>query len=770
MTSTSLLAGLRVVDLTDLRGALAGRLLGDLGASVVRVSSPCLDRGDDTDAAKRFRQVNKSVAPIDILEPAGRRRLDELLSRADVLIDNLGPNLRRHLGLQPGDVAERYPALVHVAVTDLGLEGPRADWTLDPLPAFASSGAHFSSGFPDKPPCAMRGYTAHDCGAVFAALAAVAGVAHRHVTTLGQSFDVSVQEAALSGLVPWSIPVADYQHINPHLPIAGYRNAEGAHNVLPAADGYVRVMTSSLIHWRGFLQLCGNPDGFEAETWRDPIFRRENADVIKAVAAGFLQDRTRAELVDQAVPAGATIGAVMRPSEFAHHPQIRHRRFFADLDGDLVAAAPWTIEGARPSVTGAQRALEWTGPSSWAPPPDPAAEPGLLLAGVRVVEFGVGAVAPECAYVLSELGADVLKVESSVRPDALRLREAGKPNASYVYNTECRGRRNVAIDLTTDEGRALALRLCAQADVVLENYRGGTMEKLGLGSDDVRALNPAIIYGSSQGFGRGGPMGAAPAWGQLNSCFSGAHYLWNHPESEYPCGTSVNHPDHIAGKWLALVVLAALERRARTGEGADVEIAQTECAAYMMGDIFVELSRTGEEPQPLGNRSLVACPHDVYPAAGEDRWLAVSCADTASFRRLGAVIGLPVKERWASLDGRLADREFIDRAIGAWTSPRQPDRAAEELQAASVSAMPVMGGLDLRADAHLAARGAIVAIDNPFVGVEHHASNPIRPSRLPLRVAGPAPAIGQHTHDVLTEVLGMSTAEVDKLVERGVCR
>ena len=173
----------------------------------------------------------------------------------------------------------------------------------------------------------------------------------------------------------------------------------------------------------------------------------------------------------------------------------------------------------------------------------------LLLDGVRVVEFGVAAVVPEMCAVLSELGADVIKIESRANLDVLRM-GSGRielMDKNFTFNDECRGRRSVALDLTTERGRELAFALCASADVVAENQRGGVLDRRGLGYDAVRALNPRVVYASSQGYGRGGPLGEMPAYGPLNSGFSGVHMLWNHPDAPYPCGTSMNHPDHIAG-------------------------------------------------------------------------------------------------------------------------------------------------------------------------------------------------------------------------------
>src|SRR3954447_5478540 len=257
------LAWLKVVDLTDLRGALCARILADLGADVIRIepAEPLAS------LAHAYRNANKRGVVLDVHDPDGRARLDELLADADVLVENVGvPN---------ASVAERHPHLVHVALADLGLSGPRADWHLEPLPALAASGALWASGFPRLPPCNGPGHPAHDCASVYGAIGAVAAVLDREWSeeALGQVVEVSVQEAGLAGLIPWSVAMQDYLSVNPLLPADVRRNADGAYWVLPASDGWVRVVVGSPKQWAGFKTLMRNPDIFEADEWRNPQFR-----------------------------------------------------------------------------------------------------------------------------------------------------------------------------------------------------------------------------------------------------------------------------------------------------------------------------------------------------------------------------------------------------------------------------------------------------------------------------------------------------------------
>src|SRR5438876_901237 len=643
------LAHLRVVDLTDLRGAFAGRLLADLGADVVKVEPPRGDAGrfvppfaGDVAAPDRslpflYRNANKRGAVLDLHQAGGWHRFGTLCEQADILIENLGPEGERRHGLTPAEVQERHPHLVHVALADFGLTGPRAGWRLEALPAFAASGALHASGFPDRPPCWLPGYAAHDCGATFAVAGALAAVLARARSGAGQTVEVSVQEAALNGMNPWSIPPADSV--------------------------------------RGYFQQTGFPHLGDA-----PF-----------APAPFNFSRTPAVLGRPAPAPGAA------------------------SEGSFPPRAP-----GRPGGDGTQR---------------PA------LAGLRVIDLGCGVAIPETGTLLAELGAEVIKIESRANIDFLR-RVTVEPDAvdrSWTFNDASRGQLSVALDLRTPRGRELALRLCAAADVVIENNRGDVVRKWGLDYEDVRRVRPDVVYLASQGFGRGGPLGEASAYGPLNSAFAGVTWLWNHPDAPYPAGSSLNHPDHIAAKLTAVAVLAALEHRRRTGEGQLIEMSQAEAAAYLIGEVYLEGPCTGRPAAQRGNAVLYACPHGVYPSAGDDRWVAIAVVGDEAWERFAGVLGWPLDPALASLDGRLAARAALDRRVAEWTRARSAEEAAAALQAAGVSAVPVENGDDHRADPHLAARGAIVTVEHPEIGPERHSGNPIRLSLTP-RSATPSSA------------------------------
>ncbi|MEO5839068.1 MAG: CoA transferase [Acidimicrobiales bacterium] len=771
---------LRVVEVTDLRGALCGRILADLGADVVKVLRPTLPRAEYESTAYRYRNANKRGAVIDLHARDDRVRLDALLDDCDVLIENLGPDQQRVHDLESDSVARRHPHLVHVSLTDFGLTGPRRRWHLEPLTALAAAGTMWATGFPDRPPCWMPGYLAHDCASIYGAIGAVAALLDRARHGRGQSVEVSTQEAALAGTTPWSVAIADYLDINPRLNAKGTRSADGAYWVLPAKDGWVRTVIGTPRQWQGFVELCGRPELLTEPEWANPGFRLANVDVVRLVAETCLVDRTREELFASARALGTTMGVLHTPSEFVAHAQTKARAFFTEtgfvgLDDAPFAstlcklsATPVSLRRAAPTPYDNDAAEFPARPSPAVAAAAPHTTDTLLLDGVRVVEFGMAAVVPEACGVLSELGADVVKVESTTHPDVLRLASTGV-NKNFTFNAESRGRESVAIDLSTERGRELALQLCATADIVAENYRGGVLDRLGLGYDDIRAVNPSVVYVSSQGYGRGGPYGEMPAFGPLNAGFAGLHHLWSDPETPYPCGTSLNHPDHIAGKLLAVAVLAAWEHRRRTGEGQHLDMAQTEAAAYLIGEFYLDAALTGVEPGASGNRSDVAVPHGVYPSVGDDEWIAIAAPDDASWHALAQAVGWPADESRATLSGRLAARDTIDEQLTAWTAQHPAAEAAAILQAMGVSAMPVMGPLDHHADPHLSERGAIVTLQHPEVGTEHHVGNPLRMG-LTQRTALSAPCLGADTDKVLRRWLDLSGEEIELLVATGVCQ
>src|SRR5262249_44750794 len=312
--------------------------------------------------------------------------------------------------------------------------------------------------------------------------------------------EVSVQEAAINGLHPWAIPLADYARRYPILPLAPPRNADGAYQVIEVADGFVRVLPGSPRQWRGFVELLGNPDALAGPEWLIPIFRLANADVCRIIAREALRERTKADVIAAARRLDVPLVPVNTPEQFVTEEQTLHRVFFQRTGFQGLGDAPVAPGPLTPPAPAAQLRRPPPAPGGddrpgfGARPPEPASggAPGPPLAGVRVVDLGVGVAVPEAGWPLAELGAEVVKIESRVNLDFLRrvTIEPDQPDRSMQFNDSSRGHLSVTLDLRTERGRDLALR-------------------------------PDIIYYASQAFGRGGPLGEASAYGPLNSAFSG---------------------------------------------------------------------------------------------------------------------------------------------------------------------------------------------------------------------------------------------------------
>jgi crotonobetainyl-CoA:carnitine CoA-transferase CaiB-like acyl-CoA transferase len=475
------LAHLRVVEVSDLRGALAGRILADLGADVVKVEPVGGDPGrlappvaGDVVAPDRslpflFRNLGKRGVAIDLDDARGWERFLELCDHADVLVENVDAAAALRAALEPAAVRARHPHLVHVTIGDLGRSGPRAGWRLEPLPAFAASGALAASGFPDRPPCWLPGFQAHDCAAVLAVSGALAALLARERDGRGQTVEVSVQEAALASLTPWGIVLDDYARHFPVLPQAYPRDADGPAVVLPVADGWVRLLAITPRQLRALAALVTGREPAPpaaaspppaSDAWRavEAAFSTVSqgglalvgtlvralsrlpvhADVLPAVHAALsvfrllagrgLARRSRDDVIAHGLRLGLPIAPVHRPEEFVTTEQTRVRGYFRRTGfpglGDA-PVAPFPCNLSRTPValrrpapapgedTGgfAPRPIDVAGAHEDGRPP---------LAGLRVVSLGVGAVVPGLCAMLADLGAAVVKIESAASLDFLR--------------------------------------------------------------------------------------------------------------------------------------------------------------------------------------------------------------------------------------------------------------------------------------------------------------------------------------------------------------
>jgi benzylsuccinate CoA-transferase BbsF subunit len=399
------------------------------------------------------------------------------------------------------------------------------------------------------------------------------------------------------------------------------------------------------------------------------------------------------------------------------------------------------------------------------------------LSGLRILDFtwvGAGALATK---LLADLGADVIKIESRARPDNLRLAPPYRDGrdgleGSGYFATRNSSKRSFALDMRLEAARKVALRLVAEADIVASNFRPGVMDRWGLGYEAVKARNPNVVYLTMPMQGADGPHASFTGFGSTIAALSGLVSLSGLPDRP-PVGTGTHFPDHVPNPGHALVaVLAALVYRARTGEGQAVEVSQLESTINVIGPAIVEASLAHGRPQlRAGNRAPGASPRGVFPCAGADSWVAVTCRSDLEWRALVDVLGLEdagVDARYATLDARHANEDTLEERVAAATRRFQRDDLVRRLRDRGVPAAPVNSSKDVLVAPDLVARGFWRRLEHPVIGEVSIPRPPMRFASGAPGVLGRPPLLGEHTREVAREVLGMPDEEIDRLASEGV--
>lgn len=394
------------------------------------------------------------------------------------------------------------------------------------------------------------------------------------------------------------------------------------------------------------------------------------------------------------------------------------------------------------------------------------------LSGLRIADFTVHAAGPFCTHLLSQLGAECIKIESLLRPDIFR-----KPHPVYgrlgaaTFDQVASGKLSVRINLKHPEGARLARRLALLTGTVAESFRPGVMDRLGLGYEALRREKPDLVMLSLSSCGQNGEEAGFAGYAPLFGAWGGLGALTGYADG--PPVEMRHVMDHASGFQAALALVAALIWRRRTGKGAHVDIAAREVASSLIGEALL-LAACGARPSRQGNAAPGLLPCGVYPAAGEDAWLAIAVADERGFEALLSVMGraeLGADPRFAELEARRQNSAALDAEIAAWTRTQDADGAASLLQKKGVAAHPSSDIRQIVADPHLRARGAIVEVADPKGGTRAAVGAPMRFSAADgIGINRPTPALGADEGYVFGELLGLSLEERRRLEELGAIR
>ncbi len=747
-----MLAGIRVVDLTGESGALAARVLADLGAEVIRPEP--LDGGPFRDQPHHHAAwtARSEIRPMAVDDPA----MVGLLADADVVLATRGHGIE----------TERAPKAVWVHLSPFGLTGPRAGWRAGDLGVLASTGNLFATGDPDRAPVRCAEPVAYAHAGPEAAFAALTGLA------VGgpQQIDVSIQEAVMVASMGGA-----GRYVRDH--DRGRRrgaNIGRTREIWPCADGWVSFgLRGGKARLPSLETLSAQVDhpvltGRDWSTFNPNTTSDEDLAAIEAAVGAWFATKTMGELYALACKTNLMLAPINSPRELLASEQLAARGLLGPIAG--VEAAPLTFvhvhdgpppTDADPSDRGAPgRGTDRKGQN----------ERGAW-AGTRILEFGAGAAGPIATRYFAEHGADVIRIESRSRPDFLRGYGVVDPDdpdrleRSPLFDALNPAKRSIAVDLKHPEGRALAIALVKRADAVAENFAPRAMPGLGLAYADLVEHKPDLVMISACLNGQTGPHRDYPGFGGQGAALAGFNQLTGWPDRE-PVGPFGTITDSLAPRFSAAALAAALLRRRRTGQGAYLDLSQVEAGVYALSPWLVEYQATGVARARMGNRSVDVVPHGVFPCAGDDRWIALAVYNEPEWATLAAEAGL-ARPEWASLERRRADIDAVEAALADWTAGQDAGALAERLQGVGLEAVPVADFADASADPQLRARGHYVALDHPVLGPGEYERNGVRISGAPCGYLAPSPTLGQHTDEVLNEVLSLGDAEIARLRESG---
>lgn len=725
------LHGIKVADLV--RGPLAPitRYLAELGAEVSRLVEPTGDRLEDLAA-----NIGKVLAPGEA---------EAVLKAADLIVADAGQSV------DLAALRARQPSLVTMTVSDFGRRGVGASWQGSDLVLHALSAELSRSGVRGRPPLPPPGDLAYQCAAAQAAYALTVSLYHALHTGVGDHIDFSALDGAVQALDPgYGIAGSATLGKPAHL-LSRDRPAKGfQYPILPCANGHVRICLLAKRQWQGMFRWMGQPAAFASPEFEKTAVRYKSPDLLPAIAA-FFADRTRGELEAEGQSHGVPISALLTLEEFMASDHVAERSALVEVrlpDGDLVRLPNGvaTIDGVRMGPSGPEEEEVRF--------PKPAAAAGQrAFEGLKVLDLGVIVVGAEQGRLLGDQGADVVKVESRAFPDGNRQSYLSY-GLSVSFAAGHRNKRSLGLNLRDPRGQALFLEMAAKADVILSNFKPGTLESLGIDHATISKLNPRIIMAESSAFGSSGPWAGRMGYGPLVRAATGLTLAWRYPDDPESFSDSITiYPDHVAGRIGAMAVTALLIRRLRTGRGGRASVAQSE---VMLSQFAAEVARAS-----LGQRQAVPSewPQGVYATAGDDEWCAVTVRDRQDWLALCEIIGFDDEPGRDQAEARLA----------AWMVKRSADDAMLMLQARSVPAGRMLRVSDLPQFGLYRDRGFYRVERHPYLG-EPVIAERVHAQGLALADAPtrPAPLAGEQTLDVIGQWLGRESDDLARLVAEGV--
>lgn len=787
------LAGYTVVDLsTGIAGAYCTKLLADGGAGVIKVEPPEGDplRGWSASGAviepgadgALFGFLNGGKHSV-IADPASEADVDlveTLLASADAVVWSAGSAVAARF--RPAEMCRRHPYLIVTSITPFGLEGPWRDRPATEFTLQAWSGAivGLGRGVADRAPVFVGGQVGEYLAGAYASAATLASRHRQIVSGAGELIDISMLETQILGLTYY--PVTYFEMLGHPWRDARRLTVPG---VAQARDGLVDLGCGTAQQWFDLCAMVGHPEWIDEDS---PLSITEQANVHADEIYAWVRSRPVEEIRELATAFRIPNAPVANGANITSLDHFRERGSFATnpRDGFLQPGHPYRMWPARLRLPEPAPRLGQHTKRYRSIRPSPRPSPATIatappLSGIRVLDMTTFWAGPCCTHFLAMLGAEVIHIESTRRPDGTRL-IAGIPVAedqwwekSPIFAALNTNKKDLTLDLMSPRGREVLHRLIATCDVVAENFTPRVLDQMGLDFATVQSIRPDAVMLRMPGFGLDGPWRDNPAFAYVIESAAGISWLTGYPDLPPFEPYSVGDPN--SGVHAVSALLLALEHRRRTGQSVLVEASMVDAAVNIAAEQIIEYTAYGAVLHRTGNHGPVAVPQNLYRTADFDEfgrldsWVAVAVATDEQWQHLCAALGSP---SWATepalitADGRRAHEDMIDDHLAPWCASRSGDAIVATLWDAGVPVAKVMQPHRQPELAQLTARGFFEVLDHPVNG-------PVRLSSMPMRFSGgpcrfhtaPAPLLGQHNRELLTE-LGLPAAEIAELEADGV--
>jgi crotonobetainyl-CoA:carnitine CoA-transferase CaiB-like acyl-CoA transferase len=800
------LAGVRVLEIGGgIAGPYGARLLGDLGADVLKIEPP--GEGDPMRAAAPFADpvdgVRRSVLfeylnwgkrsiELDVSDAGRRAELADLVRWADIAVISLSPAATRDAELTAEVLLGWNPRVVITFVSGFGHSGPYRDWAGTDLVLQAMSGVMQISGTAERPPIKPGLNQSLYCAGINAAYASLAGYLAARRTGSGVALDLSVHETLASQLV-MNEPYYAFAGT-----IQGRRSATQdpfSGEPIPTADGYLSLQSTTLTPVARFAELF-HDDRFASAAFATEAARGEHAVELAGLLTEHLAQAASRDVFEAAGALGLLAGFVQSAAQLLTCPQLEARSAWRADPGLTAIGTPIRLPARFAELSGTPLSAPAPAPAlgahnSFSPPP-PGGSPALPdgsegsadqagpLAGMLVLDLSTVFAVPYIGGLLSDLGAEVVKVEAPTRLDQSRSsfgasfdnQPAGDYwNRAATFQGLNRGKRSVVLDLSAPAGRAALLALVSQADVLLDNFTPQVMRKWGMTYDALAEINPRLIMLSNTGYGSTGPWASFKAQGTTLEATMGLTSVTGYRDGG-PAKAGQSYPDFLACWTGLLAVLAAVISRDTTGSGQWIDLGMYQLGATVIPEAIIDWQARGVEQPRLGDRDHDAVLSGLFATAEPDRLVAVSVASLDQLRDLDSLVpGLAgaIDSRTEagpdSAAGPESDSPLRD-LLAHWIAGRGAAEACGRLQSAGVAAGPVMDARDLLLDPHLVARGFYEWIDfgdplglRPLIGRPFGWHSP----GSQVAIAGRAPRFGEHNEYVLTKLAGLGHEAFEQL-------